>query len=66
MPVKNLSPSPVLYGANVNPHQSPQEFYTCESKFKQGKKKRGGLRFLLREFYWNIPFMSLHTEERLD
>lgn len=66
MPVKNLSPSPVLYGANVNPHQSPQEFYTCESKFKQEKKKKGGLRFLLREFYWNIPFMSLHTEERLD
>lgn len=64
-PVKNLSPSPVLYGANVNPHQSPQEFYTCESKFKQGKKKKG-LRFLLREFYWNIPFMSLHTAERLD
>lgn len=30
------------------------------------KKKRGGLRFLLREFYWNIPFMPLHTEERLD
>lgn len=30
------------------------------------KKKKKGLRFLLCEFYWNIPFMSLHTEERLD
>lgn len=47
MPVKNLSPSPVLYGANVNPHQSPQEFYTCESKFKQGKKKGGGAQIFI-------------------
>lgn len=46
MPVKNLSPSPVLYGANVNPHQSPQEFYTCESKFKQEKKKKGAQIFI--------------------
>lgn len=54
MPVKNLSPSPVLYGANVNPHQSPQEFYTCESKFKQEKKK-GGSDFYYVNFIGTFP-----------
>lgn len=56
MPVKNLSPSPVFYGANVNPHQSPQEFYTCESKFKQGKKK-GAQIFIT----WILLEHSLHV-----
>lgn len=51
-PVKNLSPSPFLHGANINPHQSPQECCTCESKFNQEKK---GLGFYYVNFIGTFP-----------
>lgn len=51
-PIKNLSPGPFLHGANINPHQSPQECCTCESKFNQEKK---GLGFYYVNFIGTFP-----------
>lgn len=52
----------VLMSIHIKVHRNSTHVNPSLSK----KKKKKGLRFLLCEFYWNIPFMSLHTEERLD